>query len=303
MSDASRSHPPVLAVDIGGTKLASAIVTDDGTVSCAARRPTEGADGETLFANLAGLIHRTLMDHRAAGGIEPWAIGVGSGGPMTPGGEEVSPLNIGQWRAFPLRRRLAERFDLLTFVDNDAKALALGEGWLGVTRGEDNYLAMVVSTGVGAGLVLDGCLIDGASSNAGHIGHVVVVPDGRLCVCGGRGCLEAEASGLSIEAITGHEAIDAPTAIRVRTGTLVGRAIAAAVVLTDLRVACVGGSVALGFGEVFFDAANAELARVARISFARGARIVPISSGDRGPLLGAAMVARRHAVNRADQPD
>lgn len=301
MDDSSYSEPPVLAVDIGGTKLATAIVSDDGTVTCATRRRTEGSDADGLFDNLAELIDGVLADHRAAGGVEPWAIGVGCGGPMTSGGEEISPLNIGQWRSFPLRRRLAARFGLPIFVDNDAKALALGEGWLGAARGEDNYLAMVVSTGVGAGLVLDGRLVDGASGNAGHLGHVVVVPDGRPCVCGSRGCLEAEASGLSIEALTGRTAADAPLDIRVRTGTLVGRAVAAAAVLTDLRMACVGGSVALGFGDVFFDAANAELARVARISFTRGARIVPISSGNLGPLIGAAMVARRHSDQRADQ--
>ncbi len=104
--------------------------------------------------------------------------GVGCGGPMSPGGEEVSPLNIEAWRSFPLRSRLAELTGLATFVDNDAKALALGEGWVGAATGRDDYIAMVVSTGVGGGIVLDGRLLGGRLGNAGHIGHVVVEPDG-----------------------------------------------------------------------------------------------------------------------------
>jgi len=284
---------PILAVDIGGTKIESAIVAADGSLLSRVRRLTGGADAEALFARLAEAVDATLDAHHRAGGANPEALGVGCGGPMAPGGETVSPLNIPQWREFPLRRRLGEHVDLPTWVDNDAKALALGEGWLGAASGEGHYLAMVVSTGVGGGLVVDGRLVDGASGNAGHIGHIVVEPDGRPCACGGRGCLEAEASGTAIAAITGRPAAEADDAMRRRCGTLVGRAVAALVVACDLRLACIGGSVALGYGEAFFTAANAELAHVARIAHARGARIVPVGLGDEGPLVGAACVARR----------
>ena len=182
---------------------------------------------------------------------------------MSPGGEEVSPLNIAAWRAFPLRARLAELTGLPTFVDNDAKALALGEGWVGAAAGCADYIAMVVSTGVGGGIVLDGRLLDGRLGNAGHIGHVVVVPDGRPCPCGSRGCLEAEASGTAIAAMTGQPARLAPPEGVARTGMLVGRAIASVVNLLDLSLAVVSGSVALGFGEPFFGAAQAEMDRCA----------------------------------------
>ncbi len=114
-------------------------------------------------------------------------------------------------------------------------------------------------------------------------------------MCGARGCLEAEASGLSIERITGRPAALADTATRVRTGTLVGRAVADVANLLDLRLAVVGGSVALGFGDVFFEAAQAELDASARLDFSRGARIRPAGLGDDGPLLGAAAVALRAA--------
>jgi glucokinase len=179
------------------------------------------------------------------------------------------------------------------FVDNDAKALALGEGWQGAARGEDDYLAMVVSTGVGAGIVVDGRLLDGAAGNAGHLGHVVVDPLGRACVCGARGCLEAMVSGTAIAAATGRPAAEAPIETRVWAGRLVGRAVASVANLLDLRLAVVAGSVALGFGEPFFDAANAELDRLARLDFSRGARVVASGCGEDGPVLGAAAVGLR----------
>ncbi len=141
--------------------------------------------------------------------------------------------------------------------------------------------------------MLDGRLLDGADGNAGHLGHVIVEPDGRPCACGSRGCLEAEASGTAIAARTGRPASEADDEERARAGRLVGRALASVAALLDLRLAVAAGSVALGSGAVFFDAAQAELDRSARIEFARGTRIVPAGLGADGPLVGAAAVALR----------
>ncbi len=285
--------PVVLAVDIGGTKLAAAVVDPSGAIVADGRVPTPpSSDAEEVFAALVGLTERV----RSTTTMKPVVCGVGCGGPMTAGGETVSPLNIGAWVRFPLRERLAERVGLDVAVDNDAKALALGEGWLGAARGSDNYLAMVVSTGVGGGLVVDGRLLDGEDGNAGHIGHVVVEPDGRPCVCGGRGCLEAEASGLSIEQMTGHPAAEAPEPVRRRTGMLVGRAVASMANLLDVELTVVAGSVALGFGAPFFAAAQEELSGRCRLDFSRSARIIPGGLGVHGPLVGAAAVGRRAAA-------
>lgn len=205
----------------------------------------------------------------------------------------MSPLNIPAWRGFPLRDRLCAHTELPTFVDNDAKALALGEGWVGAARSRRDFLGMVVSTGVGGGIVLDGHLLDGADGNAGHIGHICVEPHGRWCVCGARGCLEAEASGTAIAAMTGRPAADAPSDVVARTGMLVGRAVASVANLLDLRLAVVAGSVALGFGEPFFVAAQAELDRRSRLEFSRGCEIRPGALGADGPLVGAAAVGWR----------
>jgi glucokinase len=283
-----RAVTTVLAVDIGGTKVAAARVDSSGRITDRHAVPTpQASDPEDVWRAVAAVVGAAL----AAGPVA--ACGCGCGGPMAPGGAAVSPLNIGAWRDFPLLARLEAVTGGPAFVDNDAKALALGEGWRGAAAGQRDYLAMVVSTGVGGGIVLDGRLLDGALGNAGHIGHVIVDPDGAPCVCGARGCLEAVASGPSIERRTGRPAAEADPAVRAETGRFVGRAVADVANLLDLRLAVVAGSVALGFGDVFFRAAQAELDASARLDFSVGARIVPAGLGADGPLVGAAAVALR----------
>ena len=297
-----------LAVDIGGTKLAAAIVRDDGVVEHERRVPTPAtADPEVVFEALTELVHALGRDAGLALRADtadpdalpvrspavPAVCGVGCGGPMDLSAGTVSPLNIPAWRDFPLRARMEKLTGLPVVLDNDAKAFALGEGWTGAAQGRRHFIAMVVSTGVGGGIVLDGRLVHGASGNAGHVGHVIVEPEGRACPCGARGCLEAEASGTAIAAMTARPPRDAGPDVVVRTGLMVGRAVASVVSLVDLELAVVGGSVALGFGAPFFDAANRELHARARLSFATDARIVPSALGPNGPLLGAAALAWR----------
>ena len=288
---AYRAHIEVaLAIDVGGTKVAAALVTAEGEVLSRAAAPTPPTDDpeEVLQRILA-----VTGDARAAGEHEVVVCGVGCGGPMSGKGEEVSPINIPSMRRYPLQARLADATGVPTFVDNDAKALALGEGWRGAAEGRADYMAMVVSTGVGGGIVLDGRLLDGRDGNAGHVGHVIVEPEGRRCGCGARGCLEAEASGTAIAAITGRPATEAGAEVVERTGVLVGRAVASVSNLLDLPLTVVAGSVALGFGDRFFTAAQGELDRRAHLDFSRGARIVAAGLGDRGPLVGAAAVGWR----------
>ena len=275
-----------LALDVGGTKATAARVLPDGTVLGRQRvSMTDGVDGDELFARIAELLAGVATGDEVV-------CGIASAGPMVERGERVSPINLPAWDAFPLRARVAEVCGVPTFLDGDAKALALAEGRFGVARGVDDYLAMVVSTGVGGGIVLGARLLDGVTGNAGHIGHVIVEPGGRPCACGGIGCLEAEASGTAIAAATGRPAADAPSEVRERTGRLVGRAVASVANLLALRLAVVSGSVALGFGEPFFTAAQAEVDALARLSFSAGARVVPSTLAE-GPLLGAACVGWR----------
>ncbi|MDQ3178108.1 MAG: ROK family protein [Actinomycetota bacterium] len=298
----------LLGVDIGGTKFAVGLITSRGelidrSIAKIDRDASSGVLGDLLSSLVAEQVGFAEDRHD----VELVAVGIGSAGPITPNCETVSPLNIGAWREYPLRPRIEELTGLPTFGDLDAKALALAEGWLGAAQGVSNYCAMTVSTGVGGGLVLDGRLIDGASSNAGHVGHVMVEPQGRRCRCGARGCLEAEASGSAIEAITGRPPTEPTYEIMERTGRMVGRASASMCNLFDLDLIVVGGSVAFGFAATFFNAANLELHARARSSYTRQARVVTSKLGDRGPLIGAAAVGvrglRRRPVARVSRGD
>jgi glucokinase len=287
-----------LSIDIGGSKIAVGLVTRNGELIDRTQFIVNAQDSsEELFDDLSRAVDAQLLravDHH---GVRPSVVGVGSAGPITANVETISPLNIPQWRGFELRQRLETLTGLPVFGDGDAKALALAEGWLGAARGIDNFMAMVVSTGVGGGIVLNGQLLDGETGNAGHIGHVIVEPNGRRCTCGGRGCLEAEASGPAIEAITGRSPTQPTYEIMVRTGRLVGRGVASACNLLDLKLVVVGGSVALGFGATFFNAAQRTLDELCTIEFSRKARIVPTRLSDEGPLIGASAVGWR-GLNR-----
>lgn len=291
----------VVSLDIGGTKIAAGLVTRDGVVIDRARIKVNAAQTPAgLFNDLAAMVIDIISTARGRHAAVPIAIGVGTAGPLTHNAELISPLNIPCWRDFPLAGSLRDLTGLAVYGDGDAKALALGEGWKGAARGHDNFLAMVVSTGVGGGIVLNGRLLDGESGNAGHIGHIIVEPSGRRCVCGARGCLEAEASGPAIEAITGRPPTQPTYEIIQRTGRLVGRGVASACNLLDLPLAVIGGSVALGFGAPFFQAAQSTLDDLCRLNFSRGARVVPARLGDDGSLIGAAAVGLR-GLHRASQ--
>ena len=289
-----KSHDVVLAIDIGDAKLAAALMTMKGELLDRDDIDIDyGLNAEALFASLneiaQGQLERALTHHN----VRPVAVGVGCVGPVRPDVAAVSPTNIHAWRSFPLRSKLASATGLNVYGDLGAKALALAEGWLGAAQRRESFLAMVVSTSVEGGIVLNGQLLDGATGNAGHIGHTVVEPNGRRCLCGSRGCLEAEASGPAIEAITGRSPSEPTYEIMQRTGRLVGRAVASVCNLLDIDLAVVGGSVALGFGATFFNSAQESLDEHAQLSFSKGARIIPARLGGRGPLIGAGAVGLR----------
>lgn len=278
-----------LGIDVGGTKLAAGLVGRRGELLSFVRRPTpRDLSGDQLCDALVTLAQEALEE---GGGAEPSACGLGCGGPISPGGAHVSPLHIPAWRDFPLRDRVADALGMPVTIDNDARAFALGEGWVGAAAGVDQFIAMVVSTGVGGGIVVGGRLLPGATGNAGHLGHVVVEPHGRVCACGGRGCLEAEVSGTAIAEMTGRPAEQAGDAERARSGTLVGRALASAAAVLDVQLAVIGGSVALGSGDTFFDAARREYKQRAGLEFIRDLQIRPAALGGSGGVIGAAALA------------
>jgi glucokinase len=275
----------VLAVDIGGTKLAACL--DDGHL---ARVPT----GDDPWGALTG-----LLDPLAKGAT---AIGVGCGGPMEWPAGVVAPLNIPAWRdGFPLRRRLAERYGVPVRVHNDAVCMTIGEHALG-GWGVDELIGIVVSTGVGGGVISGGRLLDGARGNAGHIGHVVVEPEGPPCGCGGRGCVEAIARGPALVAWAAAQGCDAtdgvtlaaqasaghPVALAAfeRAGRAVGVAIVSAAALLDVRVVVVGGGLALV--PQLWPPMRQAVKEHGRLSYLRELSVVPAALGQRSGLAGAA---------------
>lgn len=290
----SETRDVVLAIDIGDAKLAAGLMTMKGDLLDREDVDIDfGMNADALFASLNDVVQLQLERARTHHNARPVAVGVGCAGPVRPDVVAVSPTNINAWRSFPLRSKLATATTLNVYGDLGARALALAEGWLGAARGRQNFLAMVVSTTVEGGIVLNGQLLGGATGNAGSIGHILVEPNGRRCLCGSRGCLDAEASGPAIEAITGRSYSEPTYEIMQRTGRLVGRAVATACNLLDIDLAVVGGSVALGFGATFFNSAQETLDEHAQLSFSKSARIIPARLGERGPLIGAGAVGIR----------
>lgn len=308
-----------LALDIGGTKMAAGLVRPDGTVVGQDSIPTRGdLTPDDLFAHLASLCDRVL----ATGGVRSAdlvGIGVGCGGPMEYPEGRVSPINIPPWRGFPLRAALQERYGRPALVDNDAKALALGEYTIGAGKGSRCLLGMVVSTGVGGGIVEDGRLMHGARGNAGHVGHVIAFPGGPLCGCGAQGCVEGVASGTGLarrareaksngllpgvpDAPTGEDVVNAAVAgdetavtfVR-EAGIAVGRGIAAAAALLDLDRVVIGGSIALKTPRpLFLEPLLQTLRAEARLDFTRGIEdhVMLSDLGVEAALAGAAALLR-----------
>ena len=313
-----------LAVDIGGTKFAAAIVNDAGDVLVTRRADTpRSTDPDVVFAALVEAVDATLTaaglalpgpagrpangDQRSDQGELVAAIGVGTAAPLDLTVGTVSPVNIPGWRSFPLRDRLTERYGVPVGMIGDAVAVAVAEHWKGAAQGYRNVLGMVVSTGVGGGFILGGQAVAGSTGNAGHIGHISVDPQGPVCVCGGIGCLEAISSGPSLAAwaaehgFTGGDgtavavaqaaAHGEPVAVQAfaRSGAALGMAIAGAVTLLDLDLVVIGGGVA-AVGPLLFEPLAKSYSRYAALGFAARPRVVPSQLGGAAGLIGAAAV-------------
>lgn len=282
----------VLAVDLAGGAFDAGLVTWRGDLldrSRLAIDPDKGA--ARLFDDLAHVVD--LQRERAAQhGVKIRAVGVACPGPIGRDLSTVSPINIPAWYNFELGQALRSVVDVPVFGGVDAASLALSEGWMGAAREVSDFGAITVSEGVGGAVMAGGQLLEGAHGQAGQVGHVIVLPGGRRCTCGAQGCLEAEASGLAIESLTGRPTTAPSYEIMQRTGTLIGRAAATMCLTFDLELVVVGGSVAYTFAATLFASAQEELDRLTS-SVPLAPRIVSARLGDRGPLVGAAALGIR----------
>ncbi len=193
------SELTVIGIDLGGTKISTALVDGSGRIIAHDYRETYATEG------LEAVIERMLDGARcvmAQVGVEPSqvaAVGVGAPGPLDiEAGVVVAPPNLPGWDHVPLKQRIEDELGITTFLENDANAAALGEHCFGAGRGTEHMIYVTVSTGIGGGLVLDGKLYHGIGGMAGEVGHMMIMPYGPRCGCGNRGCLEALASGTAI---------------------------------------------------------------------------------------------------------
>ncbi|MFA7769013.1 ROK family protein [Streptomyces sp. NPDC048723] len=324
---AAAASGPTVAIDIGGTKIAGALVHPDGTMTATTRRPTpRGADADGVMAAVAEVVADLAASPLWASAVR---CGIGSAGPVDTSRGTVSPVNIGAWREFPVQERVvaelaARGADLPTVLAGDGVAMTAAEHWLGAARGHANALCMVVSTGVGGGLILNNQLHPGPTGNAGHIGHISVAFDGEPCVCGGHGCVESIASGTAIArwaldqgwtppgtagagpgvngARGGGDATAAgvaaaaaggdPIALAAfdRAGRALAAAIAATATLVETDIAVIGGGVAAA-GDTLFAPIRSHLAAYATLSFVKDIQVVPAMLGTHAGLIGAAAAA------------
>jgi glucokinase len=181
-----------VGVDIGGTKLAAAVVDANGALLTSARRRTPTRDPEHIADIVAEIVGQFRHDHDVA------AVGVGAAGFVDAERSQIVFAPNLAWRRTPLRQQIADRIDLPVVVENDANAAAWGEYRFGAGEQEPDLIVLTIGTGIGAGLLMNGRLHRGRFGAAGEPGHLRVVPGGRECGCGNRGCLEQYSSGTAL---------------------------------------------------------------------------------------------------------
>jgi glucokinase len=319
---------PVLALDLGGTHLRTAVVAPNGTIGARDRRRTlidRGAD--VVLADCAESLTLIRQQHLASGGKAPVAIGISAPGPLDPiHGVLYDPPNLG--RSFwdlPIGDRLSAALGVPAALERDTHVAILAERAFGAGAGLDDVIYITVSTGIGGAVISEGTLMRGPDGVAGELGHITVDMNGPICGCGGRGHLErmTSGSGMARSAIEALEAgSDAPELARIAAslapaplearhvseaaaaGDPIARRIldtavrsfaAAAVSIVDIfnpQLIIVGGGIALAWGEALLGPARDLVAKTGfRVARAR-ATIVPASLGDDVGLIGALPLVR-----------
>ncbi|KDA06799.1 hypothetical protein DC31_07275 [Microbacterium sp. CH12i] len=295
-----------LAVDVGGTKMEAALVSDEGVLVAGSR--SRSATGREATPTSLDAAVEQIVAHALASlprGAEFVGAGVGSAGPIDRASGRIVPVNMPSAHGYPLADAVRNAasgtvgHEVHTVFGHDGGALALAESWLGATRDARSSLSIVVSTGVGGGFVLEGQYIAGASGNAGHLGQVR--REGGLTLeqiaSGPASAAWAQTQGWS--GATGEDlardAASGDTVARAaieRSAREVGAALADAATLVDLDMIAIGG----GFSRVsadYIDLVQQALTASAAHDYSRRARVVRSGLGDEGPLIGAAALVLR----------
>lgn len=300
-------EPGVLALDVGGTGIKAAVLNAAGRVLRRVERPTPVADGPATVIDAVRTIAHELTgaDVVAAGVVVPGSVDVETG-------TARYSANIG-WRDVPLRDLLAADLGVPVVLEHDVRAAGLAECLLGRARGVADCLVVVIGTGIAGVIVSHGVTLRGATALAGEIGHVPVYPDGELCACGQRGCLETYASGAAIarryRARRGApDPLSAQEIVAMRdtdpwadqiwrdATTALGIALASATMLLDPELIVFGGGLAAA-GTALLDPVREEL--VARLAWRAAPAVVLSTCGSSAGQLGAAILAWQ-AAGRSD---
>jgi glucokinase len=292
-----------LAIDVGTVRLTAGVVDDTGE---AIVRDRVAAPPRDIWPALHRLVRRVVAA-RPDDVDPPELCGVSCEGPIDLDAGTVDPLHLPAMRQFELRERVRDLTGLPTVIGTAAHARVLAERWIGAAQAVDDVMVLLVSDAVAAGIVCNGRLLRGRRGNAGELGHVVVEPDGLPCPCGGLGCLTAYASSSAIETETNRPLRRAPAQVVERTGMMIGRAVASAAAVLDLRQVLLAGAVPSVFGMPLLEAARRELDQRSRLThLRRGAdraesrvEIDFTAMGIEAPLVGAAALARLEALDSA----
>jgi glucokinase len=277
----------LLALDIGGTKHSFALFRERRLL----RRSTFPTDASGGLPWMLDHLRATLPGWLA--GDRPAACGIGFGGPVDYPAQRVGrSMHAGGWQDFPLSSALSDLLGIPCRLDNDANLGALGEHTAGAGRGAASLLYVTLSTGIGAGLLLDGKIVRGADSLAGELGHISLEANGPDCSCGARGCFEALCSGRAIEARTGRPAAELLAEAGFRAGYVrdLARGLQAGLLILNPERIVIGGGLAKA-GEALFAELRAELRRRLPDSLPVRIDVQPAALGDDSVLWGAATLA------------
>jgi glucokinase len=307
MSEPHHGTPVALAIDIGATKIALGLVDDSGRIVRRARLVTPASPIADQIWSAIAVPARELLGTLPT--VDLVGVGIGTAGPLDPVAGTVSPVLIQAWRDFPIVDRATQLAGgTPVHLTGDGICVAIGEHWAGAGRGVHDMLGVVVSSGIGGGLVLDGRIRVGPTGNAGHVGHLVIDPDGQRCPCGGKGCVELSGSGPSMVSWAVRSgwrprlgfkptAVELATAARAgdqiaraafeRGGRAVAAMIASVCAVCDLDLVVVGGGVAEA-GALLFDPIRAALAEFAGLGFVQRVHVKPALLGVDAGLIGAA---------------
>lgn len=306
----------VVGIDLGATKIALGLIDAKDNIVARRRMPTRAEEGP------GSVIERILqsigeLERELPGGRQIGSVGICAPGPVDHvTGMLLDPPNIPALHNAPLARMLHDQLGLPVALEHDAKASALGEFYHGAGRGEHSIVYVVIGTGVGAAIIMDGQLYRGVRNSAGEVGHITLDPLGERCSCGGRGCVEGYMSGPGLarhyeraleqagqellelpvtgERVTCWAALGDPIAQRIlsRAGEALGTAVATMAMLLDIELYVIGSSVARA-GDLLLEPARQTVPRYCYESVARRVRIVPAELWDDGPILGCSWLARK----------